>query len=580
MAVVTDAQADLMTQLAALADAAAVECEWPHQIADSIVNDLREDETRQRLAGAFRFFASGSGAGEERFGPMVTFDSGASIPGPLSDVSDETCVVWAAVAERSMSSRVQARLHDLLFERRWNNVGQHGAAAVDAYLSDAGQIDPPSLRTVDALRRAYQLARLLGRSDLLDVVIEALLLTARASASRPDPKAGVLLTLIELLVDAGCEDPVVADLLNQARDLFPGASNTESTIELQRRRAADDTSRIGLDRELIERWLQEADNADPLAALVHREKAAQLARERGQTDLADRAVRAMQEAEPPELNRIRVEVPSTVTSEQIEESIESMVGDDWWDSVGRMLAAGPPSGNVVRNREQAAERAAEFPLQALLPKVRLGGDGLPRYSAQSEEDQLDDQLTEAEAIGMQWIGQVMAEALRRACERFDPSIDDVVEALRSVNCPTPTAHAIGRVVQRFKTGDLEGATYTAIPLIERQCRELLLSINAPLYRVQRQRTPGTYPGLGILLPELARRGLDESWYRFLRTLLFAANGWNLRNEALHGFVEDVDATTAGLVLIALLYTSHLQPTLPASGHSDHEQERDHPGEEE
>ena len=100
----THARPDSMTGLSAVADAAAFECEWPHQIADLIVGDFREDETRQRLADAFRFFASGSGVGEERFGPMVTFDSGASIRGPLSDVSDETCVVWAAVTEHSKSS--------------------------------------------------------------------------------------------------------------------------------------------------------------------------------------------------------------------------------------------------------------------------------------------------------------------------------------------------------------------------------------------------------------------------------------------------------------------------------------------
>ena len=390
----------------------------------------------------------------------------------------------------------------------------------------------------------------------------------------------MLLGLIELLVDAGCDDPSADDLLRQARDLFPGAWNTESVIDLQRRRATDDTSRIALDRELIERWLDEADRVDPMVALMHREKAAQLARERGLPDLAERAVRAMQSAEPPQLNRIRVEVPSTVTSEQIEELIESMVGDDWWDSVGRVLAAGPPTGDVKRNREQAAERAREFPLQALLPKVRLGGDGLPRYSARSEEDQLDDQLTDAETAGMQWMGHLMAEALRRACERFEPSVDDVVDALRSVNCTGATATAIGRIVRRFSDGDFEAAAYTAIPLIERQCRDLLLSINAPLYRVQRERAPGTYPGLGALLPELAGRGLDESWYRFLRTLLSAPNGRNLRNEALHGFVEDVNLTTAGLVLIALHYTSLLHPSSTAVDNPDNQYQSDIGGEEE
>jgi hypothetical protein len=288
----------------------------------------------------------------------------------------------------------------------------------------------------------------------------------------------------------------------------------------------------------------------------------------------------MQSAEPPQLNRIRVEVPSTVTSEQIEELIESMVGDGWWVSIERVLAAGPPTGNANRNRDAAAERAREFPLQALLPKVRLGGDGLPRYSARSEADQLDDQLTDAETVGMQWMGNLMAEALRRACERFDPSVDDVVDALRSVNCTGPTATAIGRVVRRFTNGDFEGAAYTAIPLIERQCRELLLSIDAPLYRVQRERSPGTYPGLGALLPELAGRGLDESWHRFLRTLLSAPNGWNFRDEALHGFVEDVNVTTAGLVLIGLLYSSLLRPSSRADDDPNLEDQGAMEGEEE
>jgi hypothetical protein len=77
---------------------------------------------------------------------------------------------------------------------------------------------------------------------------------------------------------------------------------------------------------------------------MHREKAAKLARERGLPDLGERAVLAMQSAEPPELAPIQVEVPSSLTPEQIEEFIDSMVGDTWWDSVMRVLAHGPPTG--------------------------------------------------------------------------------------------------------------------------------------------------------------------------------------------------------------------------------------------
>jgi len=150
-----------MIELAALADQAAVECEWEHQFVKAIVGEHADDLTRQQLADAFRFHARDSDADEERFGPMVTFDNGASIPSPLRDVSPETCAVWAAVVEHSRNSRVRARLHDLLFECRRGDIGLHGASAVDAYLEDAGLADPPSLRTLDGLKRAYQLARLL-----------------------------------------------------------------------------------------------------------------------------------------------------------------------------------------------------------------------------------------------------------------------------------------------------------------------------------------------------------------------------------------------------------------------------------
>lgn len=89
-----------------------------------------------------------------------------------------------------------------------------------------------------------------------------------------------------------------------------------------------------------------------------------------------------------------------------------------------------------------------------------------------------------------------------------------------------------------------------------------------LYRVQREHAPGTYPGLGALLPQLLERGLDESWYRYFRTLLSAPNGWNFRNEALHGFVDDVGSPGAGLVLIAVLYLTLLRPNWVADAEGE------------
>lgn len=544
--------------LAAIADVAAMEHDWEHHIVAAIVGDERDDSRRQHLADAFRFHVE-RGDTKARFGPMLVLENGHTVPAPLAETADETCSLWSRVASHASNPRVRARLHDLLFERRWGDVGNHATAAVEAYLEVAGAADPPSIGTLDALQRAHELSRMTRRTDLQERCTAALIRAASASLEDPDRKPGVALGVIRVLAQGGCPDRDIDQLLARAREQYTDAWNTESTIALQRKRAPDADARSELDRELVELWLAEADLADPLVAVLHREKATKLARERGLPDLAEKAVLAMQTAEPPELARISVEMPSSITQEQIEEYLEALTADTWWDSMTRVISSGPPTGDASHNRQLAADLAREHPLQALFPKVRLGGDGLPRFSATTEADQFDDQLTDVETMAMSWHGRILVEAISRAGAKHSPSVDDVLDGLRSVGCTGPLASAIARVVCRFHASDFEAAAYTGLPLVERLCRELLLAIDAPLYRVQRERAPGTYPGLGALLPVLAERGLDESWHRFLRTFLSAPNGWNFRNEAMHGFVDDVGELPAGLVVMALLYLTLLQP---------------------
>src|SRR5207249_3257474 len=72
---------------------------------------------------------------------------------------------------------------------------------------------------------------------------------------------------------------------------------------------------------------------------------------------------------------------------------------------------------------------------------------------------------------------------------------------------------------------------------------------AALYRLQRQTTPGQYPGLGALLGMLeAERHLDDTWFRYLHTVLTNPAGWNIRNEMSHGFLEGIDARHSALLL--------------------------------
>ena len=55
------------------------------------------------------------------------------------------------------------------------------------------------------------------------------------------------------------------------------------------------------------------------------------------------------------------------------------------------------------------------------------------------------------------------------------------------------------------------------------------------------------------MPVLQRAGGNEDWIRFLQTVFAATAGMNFRNDLLHGFVDELHAGHAALVLLAVLY---------------------------
>jgi hypothetical protein len=59
-----------------------------------------------------------------------------------------------------------------------------------------------------------------------------------------------------------------------------------------------------------------------------------------------------------------------------------------------------------------------------------------------------------------------------------------------------------------------------------------------IYRLEVAKDPGQYPDLYVLLQELEKLALDESWAYFLRWLLLGPLGMNIRNEVADGFVAE------------------------------------------
>ena len=229
---------------------------------------------------------------------------------------------------------------------------------------------------------------------------------------------------------------------------------------------------------------------------------------------------------------------------QVDELIESLIGDSWPETVGRLISYGPPSGNIDRNRATATDFAATSPLRGLFPAVRLGGDGLPRYTPSTEEERADDQLVEVETMMIRTNGHIVANALMRAGSRFQPGVDEVTQLFGG----TLGGAALARSVVRFNDGDFEAAAYIALPLVERRCRELLLAVNSPIYRVQRSRQ---HDSQARSTPcSVGRPRSRPSWHRFLRLLLSERLQSRTRR---CGFTDSW--TLPAAELIAVMYTA-------------------------
>lgn len=541
---------DRIAELAALADNAASAHEYDHQVAIGLLKlDDRSDDL-VRLADALGGDVP-EGAADWKLLVRGTAPTERASLVQLDELPAATFEVWTAAARAAESPRVRARLHDLLFSGGRGDRGTHARNAIDAYVELAEDELFNPLWSTKALCRAMRLARMI-RDDAREHIVGETLLSRAALALEDPSKPGVFFRLLEPVAEL--DNSTIDDMLERARSVYPGVDHVRHTISIQRTRTGDESRRRELDRELIQALLDEADRSDALVAIVHRTKAVEIARDRGQVDLAHEATIAMQSAEPPKLERIEIELPQDI-DETAEKVAEGLLGVSWWETVRNVLAQGPPSGTFAHNEALAREVMSATPLRYLFPNVRLGGDGLPRYTPETEGDRLDDEIVQCELLHMRLAGGIMSEALLRAGKLHRPTADEIAACFDGGS----TAHALGRAVVRFNEGDPEAAAFTALPLVERTLRDLLLSLDEAVYRLQRQRTPGQYAGLGALLTLLADRELDESWHRFLRSFLCAPNGLNFRNEVLHGFVDGVPPSYAGLVLIAEMYLLMIKP---------------------
>jgi hypothetical protein len=480
-------------------------------------------------------------------------------PTPLAQLPAEVVALWASTADRVTAAAPRARLHHLLFERGHGNKGTHGRGAAAAYLT-LGTGPWSRLERVNCLDWAVDLRKRIGDTAAAAEVYPELVTLAIDSLDQEEQEPGVALQALEVLAfeDSGNSD--LPDLLERARHQYTNPYLTAKTIGLQERVfKADSAKREQLRRETVQAFFDHALNHPPgLVRMAFLEDTVKAANQYGFVDLSEKATAAMQEMSSDDLGLRERSATLTLPAGAVDAHVARLVErQSLADVFQTLVGAEPPTGDVDTNMQSTQLLAAQSPAAFLFPTKNVGQDGLPRYTATSEAERIDEQLSRIESVGLGISGEITARVLEGALERFSPSEEDIVTALQALpHVSTPVARSVARALLAFQAGRYEEATTVAMPRIESLVRALCDEKGVLRFRVQRDQrqgpsTRGQYPQLGALLVEI-RPWMDRSWDRFLWTFLVSPFGPNYRNELLHGYVDDATRIPATLTILAAL----------------------------
>ncbi len=374
---------------------------------------------------------------------------------------------------------------------------------------------------------------------------------------------GITIPLIESIFDFANLNSQVDRMISAARQRYQDPHIEDQLINWQVKRTKDPTRKQDYARERVRVWLDAAVNAAPLVRVMYLETAARYVDDVNDFELKQDVRRLLQNAGKEDLG-LKTNV-STVSfsQDEVDRYIAQFVEPpDWQGALELFSRHPPPTGDYEENTRLAREIDAAAPLQATISRVRVGGDGLPRWHPITEEDREDARLARIEEFQATLRGSLLAQVLRRIGEHYSrPDRDALIEYFSARPTLAPgTAEQLGTAVDLFWKGEEDAALYIAVWLIEPLLRSLLLQSNKGIYSVQRHQRPGQYPGLGFLLSELRELGFNVSWYRYLWTVFASPVGLNLRNEIAHGFPSQLGTSPAALAIHASCFLTTVRVT--------------------
>jgi hypothetical protein len=545
--------------VAKLRNAVEAADEW-YSVSGNIRKDASEDdqELLARLEWAFDYDLAEREEEERRstwgpWAPMIETQQGA-YPPALTGVAIDTLGLWAEAADDLRDLPLAAsRLNDLLWERRYGDSPYLRAQfAIDAYLALApGLVEP--LLAAQSLIRALELARSINDAGRESQAIAACVAASRVSMAAGEAQPGVSLRLIEALGSLPpSRQPAELDrLIDEAyRTYGDDPWIAQTVVDLKVARTPDPEDTIELRRAQVLRWIDAANKAEGLVRMSFLQRALEAAELHGLKDESTQLLRELQSISADDLDLKTVSAAVNIPTDQVEEYVNAFMGQTWEESLERLGALAPPSGDYERNLADVQQLAVSYPLQFLLTKVVLGPDNTRVAIVSSKEEHENAALAEQEARSIAIAAIFSADVLERVRSRFgEPPTSDVGDYFTTPEITSVIAERLARAVELFWLGQYDECVHVILPRLEAVIRNMCRDMGFVVIKEPQGAKPGGVRTLGELIRGL-KGHYDESWRRYLWNLLAEPLGTNLRNLYLHGLVPPGSREHAALLVQA------------------------------
>lgn len=481
---------------------------------------------------------------------------------------ESVIAIWRDLARLLRHPVINGRVSDLLWcvdsggERH-----RHARNAIESYLSaaDNAGMDESEFEqligTVQGLCRARELSLELNAHDLLTRVDNRIadLLRHELQSEEAGSRPGVWMRLFAPLVSLHEEDRPrdLRELLAGAHLLATDRPDIRLALfQMQERLARRDQSETRrIRRSAVAMLILEARRqTDGLSRQNRFLEALDFARHNGvgqRTELCIR--RALRQIDPNSIDWLEYSYSTKISDEQMEEWIDTIVGDDGFESVLERFAlvGGPPVGGRERTERTVDDLAQRFVFQNLFTRVVADDRGLQIRRVESPELKRELDILEHEARNVQIDGWLRQLALDRIPERFPRESANLRRLFNTSLIDRGQADAFARAFEHFWSDRPDEALVVALPRIEAVLRRLFDLLGGAIYQPPRDQRPGRVLGLGEVL-----RGLEElstgdeaEWFRSFRVALTEPlPGLNLRNRHLHGLTDQAEKPDAAIVL--------------------------------